>query len=61
MQDKELQELIDKIREYAPNSDIELVEKAYQVSCQEGDYYKLAGVVSRKKQLIPAFMAGLQA
>ncbi|MBP3930770.1 MAG: bifunctional (p)ppGpp synthetase/guanosine-3',5'-bis(diphosphate) 3'-pyrophosphohydrolase [Peptostreptococcaceae bacterium] len=29
MQDKELQELIDKIREYAPNSDIELVEKAY--------------------------------
>ncbi|MBP3907060.1 MAG: bifunctional (p)ppGpp synthetase/guanosine-3',5'-bis(diphosphate) 3'-pyrophosphohydrolase [Peptostreptococcaceae bacterium] len=29
MQDKELQELIDKIREYAPNSDIKLVEKAY--------------------------------
>ncbi|MGL5712452.1 MAG: RelA/SpoT family protein [Paraclostridium sp.] len=29
MQDKELQELIDKIREYAPNGNIELVEKAY--------------------------------
>ena len=38
----------------------ELVEKAYQVSCQEGDYYKLEGVVSRKKQLIPSFMGVLQ-
>ena len=38
----------------------EFVEKAYGVPCEEGDYYKLAGVVSRKKQLIPAFMAALQ-
>ena len=38
----------------------ELVEKAYQVSCEAGDYYKLEGVVSRKKQLIPSFMGVLQ-
>lgn len=38
----------------------EFVEKAYGVSCEEGDYYKLPGVVSRKKQLIPTFMAALQ-
>ncbi len=38
----------------------EFVEKAYGVSCEAGDYYKLAGVVSRKKQLIPTFMEALQ-
>lgn len=38
----------------------EFVEKAYGVPCEEGDYYKLAGVVSRKKQLIPTFMDALQ-
>ncbi len=29
MQDKQLQELIDKIKKYAPNGDIDLIEKAY--------------------------------
>ena len=29
MQDKQLQELIDKIKTYAPNGDIDLVKKAY--------------------------------
>lgn len=38
----------------------EVVEKAYHVPCEEGDYYKLEGVVSRKKQLIPFFMGVLQ-
>lgn len=37
-----------------------LVEKAYHVPCEEGEYYKLAGVVSRKKQIIPSFMSVLQ-
>ncbi len=45
---------------YAGEKAGEFVEKAYGVPCEEGDYYKLAGVVSRKKQLIPAFMAALQ-
>jgi GTP diphosphokinase / guanosine-3',5'-bis(diphosphate) 3'-diphosphatase len=29
MQDKQLQELIDKIKEYAPNGDLDLIERAY--------------------------------
>ena len=29
MHDKELQEILDKIKEYAPNTDTTLVEKAY--------------------------------
>ena len=45
---------------YAGEKAGEFVEKAYGVSREAGDYYKLAGVVSRKKQLIPAFMAALQ-
>lgn len=45
---------------YAGEKAGEFVEKAYGVPREEGDYYKLAGVVSRKKQLIPAFMAALQ-
>lgn len=36
------------------------IEKAYKISKEAGDYYKLAGVVSRKKQLIPFFMDVLQ-
>lgn len=45
---------------YAGEKAGEFVEKAYGVPREAGDYYKLAGVVSRKKQLIPAFMAVLQ-
>lgn len=45
---------------YAGGKADEFVEKAYGVPREEGDYYKLAGVVSRKKQLIPTFMAALQ-
>lgn len=45
---------------YAGEKAGEFVEKAYGVPREAGDYYKLAGVVSRKKQLIPAFMAALQ-
>ena len=29
MHDKELQELVKQIKEYAPNANVELVEKAY--------------------------------
>lgn len=29
MQDKQLQELIEKIKRYAPNGDLDLIEKAY--------------------------------
>lgn len=45
---------------YAGDKAGEFVQKAYGVESEEGGYYKLAGVVSRKKQLIPAFMAALQ-
>lgn len=45
---------------YAGENAGAFVEKAYNISCEEGDYYRLAGVVSRKKQLIPTFMAALQ-
>lgn len=45
---------------YAGGKAGEFVEKAYGVPREAGDYYKLAGVVSRKKQLIPTFMAALQ-
>lgn len=45
---------------YAGAKAAEFVEKAYGVTREEGDYYKLAGVVSRKKQLIPTFMDALQ-
>ncbi len=45
---------------YAGDKAGEFVEKAYGVPREAGDYYKLTGVVSRKKQLIPAFMAALQ-
>lgn len=45
---------------YAGENAGAFVEKAYNVPCEDGDYYKLAGVVSRKKQLIPSFMAVLQ-
>ena len=38
MHDKELQEILDKIKEYAPNTDTTLVEKAYYLakSAHEG-------------------------
>ena len=45
---------------YSGENAASLVEKAYHVPCEEGDYYKLAGVVSRKKQIIPSFMSVLQ-
>ncbi|SDB10719.1 putative manganese-dependent inorganic diphosphatase [Eubacterium oxidoreducens] len=37
----------------------EVVEKAYQVKEQDG-VYKLEGVISRKKQLIPSFLEAMQ-
>lgn len=45
---------------YSGENAASVVEKAYNVTCEEGDYYKLAGVVSRKKQIIPSFMSVLQ-
>ena len=42
MHDKELQELIDRIKKYAPNGNLELVEKAYNLGkkAHEGQFRK---------------------
>ena len=40
MHDKELQEIIEKIKVYAPNANFEMVEKAYNLAkkAHEGQY-----------------------
>ncbi len=42
MHDKELQEIIEKIKVYAPNANFEMVEKAYNLAkkAHEGQYRK---------------------
>lgn len=72
MHDKELQELIEKIRNYAPNADVSLVEKAYYFgkSAHEGQFRKsgepyfihpvaVANILSEMELDIETIAAGL--
>ena len=72
MHDKELLELIEKIREYAPNTDVTLVEKAYYFgkSAHEGQFRKsgepyfihpvaVANILSEMELDIETIAAGL--
>lgn len=72
MHDKQLQELIDKIKSYAPNADVSLVEKAYYFgkSAHEGQFRKsgepyfihpiaVANILSDMELDIETIVAGL--
>lgn len=72
MHDKEIQELIEKIKKYAPNADVSLVEKAYYFgkNAHEGQFRKsgepyfihpiaVAGILSDMELDIETIVAGL--
>ena len=72
MHDKEILELVDKIRKYAPNADVSLVEKAYYFGkkAHEGQFRKsgepyfihpiaVAGILSDMELDIETIVAGL--